>query len=247
MHGRNCTARENEPEARTTTAERERRRAQTPERRASAPRGGGRGGEGSHRDGARGVRAGGFPERLSGHRADSRREIARRGLRARGARVQARRGRVPNSVSSESSLASSEPGARASSLGPHPRVMRRSFDSMFGGSPRNAPRTRWRSPRRPPLSRPDPLIANLHFPDKFYIVAAFCDYPPPRGRQPDQRGHCAPPVRPPRAGHEGSVPGPAPVVAVRDAGPAQLGRVEGARGHARDRGHGAVLPHRGGG
>ena len=63
--------------------------------------------------------------------------------------------------------------------------MRRSFDSMFGGSPRKYAANKVAvSPVAPRSSRPDPLIANLHFPDKFYIVAAFCDYPPPEGVNP---------------------------------------------------------------
>ena len=56
---------------------------------------------------------------------------------------------------------------------------------MFGGSPRKYAANKVAvSPVAPRSSRPDPLIANLHFPDKFYIVAAFCDYPPPEGVNP---------------------------------------------------------------
>ena len=62
-------------------------------------------------------------------------------------------------------------------------------------------------------------------------------------RQPHQRGHRPSPLRPPRAGHEGSVQDPSPVGHLRDPGAAQLGRVESPRADARARGDDPVLPN----
>lgn len=58
------------------------------------------------------------------------------------------------------------------------------MEAWFGGASRRYTAKVSQAPPAPAPRAPDPLVANLQLPDKFYIVAAFCDYPPERGVNP---------------------------------------------------------------